>query len=111
MRLVRWLDRLLERPWKRRAVARCGRSPDRAALSVQVEWLETRTQLTGLMFSATADAEIFELSVPQRGAVTLTVRNGDESRFVGEVAWLSPSGRVLREQQFAAETGAVCPPH
>ena len=107
MRLVRWLDRLLERPWKRRAVARCGRSPDRAALSVQVEWLETRTQLTGLMFSATADAEIFELSVPQRGAVTLTVRNGDGSRFVGEVALLSPSGRVLREQQFAEESAAV----
>ncbi len=68
-----------------------------------VECLETRTQLTGVMFLATEDPAVFELSVPQRGAVTLAIRNGDDSRFVGEVALLSPSGRVLREQPFAVE--------
>lgn len=103
MRLGRWLDRLWERPGKRRAVALC-RS---VRLSSRAEWLETRTQLTGVTLLATEDPAVFELSVPQRGAVTLAIRNGDDSRFVGEVALLSPSGRVLREQQFVDEPEGV----
>ena len=103
MQVVWWLDRL--RKWGRRRRGgtqfRCPR------WSLVVECLETRTQLTGVMFLATEDPAVFELSVPQRGAVTLAIRNGDDSRFVGEVALLSPSGRVLREQPFVAEPEGV----
>ncbi|MFM9962610.1 MAG: hypothetical protein ACKV2Q_15465, partial [Planctomycetaceae bacterium] len=85
MRLAWWLDRLRKGARIRRGGIqfRCPR------WSLEVECLETRTQLTGVMFLATDDPAVFELSVPQRGAVTLAIRNGDDSRFVGEVALLS----------------------
>ncbi|MFM9962612.1 MAG: hypothetical protein ACKV2Q_15480 [Planctomycetaceae bacterium] len=104
MRLARWLDQLRKGSRKRRGTPfRCPR------WSLVVECLETRTQLTGVMFLATVDPAVFELSVPQRGAVTLAIRNADDSRFVGEVAVLSPSGRNLEfDVEFVED---VCENH